>query len=69
MTNAQKLTEWVSGQVDEIGGPVPIETIFRQAVTIDKEVKLLPYINHDELFYCVVFDDTSENIFGGEQPS
>ena len=65
MTSAQKLGKWVGEQVDKTGGPVPIETIFRQAVAIDKMVKLLPYVDYGELFYRVVFDDESYNIWWG----
>ncbi len=67
MTSAQKLTKWVNEQVNKIGGPVPIEAIFRQAVEIDSKVKLLPYIQYGALFYVVAFNDGDENVFGGEQ--
>ena len=64
---SQKLWDWVNEQVDEIRGPVPIDTIFHQAATLDEMVKILPRIEHRQVFYSIVFEDESNIVFAGEE--
>jgi len=62
-----KLDAWVNNRVGELGGPVPLEEIFRAAVLIDPKVVIHPYIQYSDMFYGVEFPDGTEVTYGGEQ--
>ncbi len=62
-----KLETWMNDRVGELSGAVPLEEIFRAAVRIDPKVMIWPYLDHNNIFYTVIFPDKSEGTYGGEE--